>query len=74
MVDQHRDLRLIDRALAKVKANPTDAALRAETARRRPAVRRITVRVKQTELLGTTLADGGFSLPTMVAPVESLSG
>jgi hypothetical protein len=30
--------------------------------------------VALTELLGTTLADGGFYPPTMVAPVESLSG
>ena len=45
MVDQHRVLRLIDRALTKVKANPTDAALRAETADAtgRPP---LTVRVK----------------------------
>ena len=42
-----RDLRLIDQALAEVKANPTEPALRAATARMRPAIRRISVRVKQ---------------------------
>ena len=42
-----RDLRLIDQALAEVKANPTEPALRAATTRMRPAIRRISVRVKQ---------------------------
>lgn len=42
-----RDLRLIDQALAEVKANPTEPALRPATARMRPAIRRVSVRVKQ---------------------------
>ncbi|HEX7148000.1 MAG TPA: diguanylate cyclase, partial [Actinomycetota bacterium] len=41
------DLRLIDRALARAKAEPTQAGLHAETGRMRPAIRRIIVRLKQ---------------------------
>jgi diguanylate cyclase (GGDEF)-like protein/PAS domain S-box-containing protein len=43
----HQDLRVIDRALARAEARPTDARLRAETRTMRPAIRRLTVRVKE---------------------------
>jgi diguanylate cyclase (GGDEF)-like protein/PAS domain S-box-containing protein len=42
-----QDLRAIDRALARAKAKPTDASLRAEVKVMRPAIRRVIVRVKQ---------------------------
>jgi diguanylate cyclase (GGDEF)-like protein/PAS domain S-box-containing protein len=42
-----RDLRLIDRALARAEADPSQASLTAEAERMRPAIRRITVRVKE---------------------------
>jgi GGDEF domain-containing protein/PAS domain-containing protein len=42
-----RDLRPIDRALARAKADPSHASLTAEAERMRPAIRRITVRVKE---------------------------
>src|SRR5215218_412978 len=42
-----RDLGLIDQALARAKADPTEATLRAETDRMRPAIRRVIVHVKQ---------------------------
>ncbi|HJW59185.1 MAG TPA: hypothetical protein VJ931_06080, partial [Actinomycetota bacterium] len=44
-VDQ--DLRLVDRALARAEAAPTEAGLRAEAERMRPAIRRAIVRLKQ---------------------------
>jgi hypothetical protein len=44
-VDQ--DLGVIDQALARVEAAPTEARLRAETDRMRPAIRRAIVRLKQ---------------------------
>jgi hypothetical protein len=40
-----RDLKVIDRSLAR--ADPSQASLRAEVAEMRPAVRRVTVRIKQ---------------------------
>src|ERR687896_962197 len=43
----HRDLVPIDQALARAKADPSQASLRAEAGRMRPAVRRLTVRIKQ---------------------------
>jgi diguanylate cyclase (GGDEF)-like protein/PAS domain S-box-containing protein len=42
-----RDLAVIDRALARAKANPSDARLRAEVVVMRPAIRRVTVRIKE---------------------------
>ncbi len=42
-----RDLGQIDGALARAKANPSQASLRAEVRKMRPAIRRATVRVKQ---------------------------
>jgi PAS domain S-box-containing protein len=42
-----RDLRVIDRSLARAKAAPTEARLRAEAERMRPAIRRAIVRLKQ---------------------------
>jgi diguanylate cyclase (GGDEF)-like protein/PAS domain S-box-containing protein len=42
-----RDLGQIDGALARAKANPSQASLRAEVRRMRPAIRRLTVRIKQ---------------------------
>jgi diguanylate cyclase (GGDEF)-like protein/PAS domain S-box-containing protein len=42
-----RDLKVIDRSLARSKADPSQASLRAEVAEMRPAVRRVTVRIKQ---------------------------
>ena len=42
-----RDLKVIDRSLARAKADPSQASLQAEVAEMRPAVRRVTVRIKQ---------------------------
>jgi diguanylate cyclase (GGDEF)-like protein/PAS domain S-box-containing protein len=42
-----RDLEQIDAALARAKKDPSQASLEAETERMRPAIRRVTVRVKQ---------------------------
>jgi diguanylate cyclase (GGDEF)-like protein/PAS domain S-box-containing protein len=42
-----RDLRVIDRSLARAKTAPTEARLRAEAERMRPAIRRAIVRLKQ---------------------------
>ena len=42
-----RDLKVIDRSLARAKADPSQAILRAEVAEMRPAVHRVTVRIKQ---------------------------
>jgi hypothetical protein len=42
-----RDLVPIDQALARAKADPSEASLRAEAGSMRPAVRRLTVRIKQ---------------------------
>ena len=42
-----RDLKVIDRSLARAKADPSQASLRAEVAEMRPAVRRVTVGIKQ---------------------------
>jgi diguanylate cyclase (GGDEF)-like protein/PAS domain S-box-containing protein len=41
------DLRLVDQSLARAKAAPTEARLRAEAERMRPAIRRAIVRLKQ---------------------------
>jgi EAL domain len=42
-----RDLAVIDRALARARADPSDARLRAEVVVMRPAIRRVTVRIKE---------------------------
>jgi diguanylate cyclase (GGDEF)-like protein/PAS domain S-box-containing protein len=42
-----KDLRVVDRGLAAARAKPTPANLRAQTARMRPALQRLEVRVKQ---------------------------
>ena len=42
-----RDLKVIDRSLARAKADPSQASLRAEVDTMRPAVRRVTVSIKQ---------------------------
>jgi len=42
-----RDLKVIDRSLARARADPSQASLRAEVAEMRPAVPRVTVRIKQ---------------------------
>ena len=41
------DLKVIDRSLARAKADRSPASLRAEVDTMRPAVRRVTVRIKQ---------------------------
>ena len=43
----HGDLKVIDQSLARAKADPSPASLRAEVRTMRPAVRRVTVRIKQ---------------------------
>ena len=42
-----RDLAVLDRALVRAKADPGDARLRAEVKVMRPAIRRVTVRIKE---------------------------
>jgi diguanylate cyclase (GGDEF)-like protein/PAS domain S-box-containing protein len=42
-----QDLRVVDRALASAKAEPTEANLRAEVETMRPAIRRLTIRIKE---------------------------
>jgi diguanylate cyclase (GGDEF)-like protein/PAS domain S-box-containing protein len=42
-----RDLRLVDRSLARAEADPSDARLRAEVAAMRPPIRRVVVAVKE---------------------------